>query len=175
METAKPKQGWSMNTVAIVLSAIVTFIFWTLAVGSYRSEQEALRQALEAGPEATSQQPTPTPEDRSKASILGPVGAILFLLTALTIFIWCWKKGVFIHPGTVLFLTFCTLVSLVIVCAFALESVLALPEFFEIAPHAVRTAPLSALLYVGVVGAIWAGAIAMRRLEDQLFSEEAKP
>ena len=174
METGKPNEGWSMNMVAFVLSTIVTFIFWSLAVGNYRSEQQALKKTLEADPELTSQQPTLMREDRSKASIVGQVGAILgailLLVTALAIFIWCWKRGVFIHPGTVLFLTGYTLFSLVILCAFALESVLALPEFFEIAPYAVQTAPVSALSYLGVVAAIWGGAIAMQRLEDQFFS-----
>jgi|HubBroStandDraft_6_1064221.scaffolds.fasta_scaffold614359_1 hypothetical protein len=173
METGKPKEGWSMNMVAFVLSTIVTFIFWSLAVSNYRSEQRALRTALEAGPEVTSQQPTLMREDRSEPSTVGQVGAILLfvllLVASLTVFIWCWKRGVFIRPGTVLFLTGYTLVSLVIVCAFAVESVLALPEFFEIAPHAVRTAPVSALVYLGIVAAIWAGAIAMQRLEDQFF------
>ena len=117
METGKPKEGWSMNMVAFVLSTIVTFIFWSLAVGNYRSEQRALKKTLEADPEVTSQQPTLMREDRSKASIVGQVGAILLLVTALTIFIWCWKRGVFIHPGTVLFLTGYTLFSLVILCA----------------------------------------------------------
>jgi hypothetical protein len=138
METGKSKEGWSMNRVAFVLSTIVTFIFWSLAVGNYRSEQRTLKEALEAGPDVTSQEPTLMREDRSKASIVDWVGAILVLVTALSIFIWCWKRGVFIRPGTVLFLTGCTLFSLVIACAFAVDAVLALPEFFEIAPHACK-------------------------------------
>lgn len=174
METVKLKEGWSMNMVAFVLSTIVTFIFWSLAVGNYRSEQLALKKALAAGPEVASQQPTLLREDRSKASVVGQVGAILgailLLVTATTIFIWCWKRGVFIRPGTVLFLTGYTLFSLVILCAFALDAVLALPEFFEIAPRAVQTAPVCAVIYLGIVAAIWAGAIAMQRLEDRVFS-----
>ncbi|HET6326727.1 MAG TPA: hypothetical protein VFG04_18765 [Planctomycetaceae bacterium] len=174
METGKPKEGWSMNMVAFVLSTIVTFIFWSLAVGHYRSDQRALEKTLEADTELTAQQRTLMGEDRLKASVAdqvgGILGAILLVVTALTIFIWCWKRGVFIRPGTVLFLTGYTLLSLVILIGFALDSVLALPEFFEIAPYAVRTAPVSALSYLVVVAAIWGGAIAMRRLEDQFFS-----
>jgi hypothetical protein len=46
METGKPNEGWSMNMVAFVLSTIVTFIFWSLAVGNYRSEQRELKKRL---------------------------------------------------------------------------------------------------------------------------------
>jgi hypothetical protein len=169
METAEPKQGWSMNMVAIVLSTIVTFVFWSLAVGNYRSEQRALQKAQAADPEVATPQPTPVHEDRPKVTVVGVVGGILILIAALIIFIWCWRNGVFIHPGTVLFITVYVLISAVIVCACGLEAVMALPEFFVIAPYTVRTSPVSFLIFSGVIAAIWAGAIAMQRLEDHLF------
>jgi hypothetical protein len=156
--------------VAFVLWTIVTFVFWSLAVGNYRSEHPTFTIAREAGPQLTEPQPTLAPHDRAEASVAGVIGGILILVVALTIFIWSWRNGVFIHPGTVLFITVYTLISLVVVCAFALESVFALPEFFPITLYTLQSAPVAVLIYLGVVAAIWAGAIGMQRLEDQLFS-----